>query len=277
MCEIWEIEKFVGSGTEAPSFNGHKPGEIELELRCGDNRTVSWIKHIVPKLKPWRDAALRVVSKSEWQTMCKPKRMIRMSVIVPWQTTGSYFLDILRSNNPELRTSYWEIKHTQHWDKSTKFHLKVDETSVQLLQARNYRVHWLLDVIVFKIERGHKLPTSPKENIGSNKDGDEANPVTQEAGNGSHTVSSNDTSDSHRSCQIMFHRLFPRQEVEELVRQHELKPLLPVLGTVRLKYRRTRFLFRLCLLLWRKPYIWRSKFSFTENKFPNSSIWLSRK
>lgn len=150
---IWELEKLIGSGTKAPSFNGNKPGEMELELRCADDRCVKWLKYIVPKLKPWKNAALRLITKDEWETIYKPKRMIRMSVLVPWCTTSAYFMNVLRSNNPELRTKYWEIKNVQSWNNSTKFHLKIDETSVELLKAKGFKAHWLLDVVEFKFAR----------------------------------------------------------------------------------------------------------------------------
>lgn len=159
---IWELEQFIGSGSRAPGFNGKKLGEVELELRCADDNSVKWLKHIVPKLNPWKNAALRLVTKSEWETICKPKRMVRMNVLVPWCTTSSYFMDVLRSNNPELRTKYWEIKNVQSWSDSTKFHLKIDETSVELLKAKGFKAHWLLDVVEFKFARNGP-PTAEAE------------------------------------------------------------------------------------------------------------------
>lgn len=152
---IWELEKFIGSGIRAPSFLGKKTGESELELRCADSRTVEWLQSIVPKLKPWRKASLKVVTRIEWEAEHKPKRMIRMNVIVPWRATGSYFMDVLRSNNPDLRTKYWEIKNVQERDDSTRFHLKVDEMSVELLRARGYKAFWLLDEIEFRLDRSY--------------------------------------------------------------------------------------------------------------------------
>lgn len=171
---IWELEKFIGTGVKAPSFNGKKIGEVELELRCADDRTVSWLKQITPKLKPWRQAALKLLTKNEWEAICKPKRMFRMSVIVPWRTTGAYFMEILRSNNPGLRTKYWEIKNTQNWDDSTKFTLKIDEVSAEILRFNGYKVHWLLDVIEFRLERGkgaQKVVQEEKNSNGKRADG----------------------------------------------------------------------------------------------------------
>lgn len=64
-------------------------------------------------------------------------------------------MDVFRSNNPGLRTKYWEIKNTQNWNDKTKFNLKVDEVSGELLRVNCYKVHWLLDAIEFKMERGN--------------------------------------------------------------------------------------------------------------------------
>lgn len=158
---VCELEKFFGTGQRAPSFNGNKAGEAELELRCADDRTVSWLKQIVPKLKPWRKSVpLRLVTKSEWEAICKPKRMLKMSVFVPWRTTGSYFMEVLRSNNPELKTKYWEIKNTQNWYEGTKLILRVDEVSVEILRAKNWKAFWLLDFIEFKLEKGYRPPAA---------------------------------------------------------------------------------------------------------------------
>lgn len=152
---IWELEKYIGTGIKAPSFNGKKVGESEIEMRCADNRTVEWLLSTVPQLKPWRKASLKVMTKVEWETMHKPKRMLRMSVVVPWPATGAYFMDVLRSNNPELKTKYWEIKNVHDRGDGTKFYLKVDEVSAELLRARGYKAFWLLDVIQFKLERAY--------------------------------------------------------------------------------------------------------------------------
>lgn len=83
---VRELEGFIGSTTKAPSFNGKQLGESELELECADDRTVAWLKWIVPKLKPWKNASLSVITKSEWQSTNRPGRMFRMSVLVPWRT-----------------------------------------------------------------------------------------------------------------------------------------------------------------------------------------------
>lgn len=103
---IRELEKFIGTGTKAPSFKGRKVGETELELNCTDERREKWLRETVPRLKPWKNATLTVVTISEWEAMNRPKKMLRMSVIVSWRSTGCYFMDVLRSNNPELRTKY---------------------------------------------------------------------------------------------------------------------------------------------------------------------------
>lgn len=155
---IWELEKLIGSGRRAPSFNGKKVGESELELRCADVRTVKWLNDVVPRLKPWKNAALIIITMSEWEAINRPGRMMRMSVIVQWRTSGKYFMDVLRSNNPELRTKYWEIKNIQNRGDSTKLHLKVDEVSADLLRSWNYKAHWLLDVAEFRLERGNGVP-----------------------------------------------------------------------------------------------------------------------
>ena len=90
----------------------------------------------------------------------KPMRMLRMSVIVPWRTNGKYFMDVLRSHNPDLKTRYWEIKHVQERSDSTKFQLKVDEESAEILRSRNFRAYWLVHQIEFKMERGGGKPNA---------------------------------------------------------------------------------------------------------------------
>lgn len=153
---VWELENFIGSSTKAPSFNGRRLGEHELELRCADERTVSWLQGIVPKLKPWRGASLELVTKARWTELNNLKKKVRMSVLVPWRTSGTYFLDVLRSHNPELKTRNWEIKGMQDRGEATLFYLRVDEVSANVLQSRNYRAHWLLDSIEFRLERQRK-------------------------------------------------------------------------------------------------------------------------
>lgn len=92
---VWELETNV----MAPSFKGK-----ELTLQCGDARIEGWLKGIFRKLKPWRGVKLTLLSKADWDTMERERRMVRMSVITPWRTTGNYILDVLRSHNPNLRT-----------------------------------------------------------------------------------------------------------------------------------------------------------------------------
>lgn len=150
---VWELEKFIGSGTMAPSFNGNRQGESELELECADDRTVRWLFSTVPKLRPFKEPALKIITQLEWEAAYKPKRMMRMSVIVPWETTPAYFMQVLRSNNPFLKTRYWEVKHVENWGERTKICLKVDDTSVDMLKERNFKAFWLLNVIKFKLER----------------------------------------------------------------------------------------------------------------------------
>lgn len=150
---VWELEKFIGSGKMAPSFNDNKPGESELKLECADERTMKWLVEIFPRLRPWRLARLKLVTKAEWEAEYKPKRMLRMSVVVPWRATATYFMQVLRSNNPFLKTRNWEVRHSEDWGDRTKFYLKVDETSVEMLRERNFRVHWLLNVITFRLDR----------------------------------------------------------------------------------------------------------------------------
>lgn len=155
---IRELEKFIGTGVKAPSFGGRKIGESEIELRCADDRTVKWLKDTVPTMRPWKNATLKVVTMDEWETMNRPKRMLRMCVTVPWRTTGNYFMDVLRSNNPELRTRYWEIKNVQDRGNSTRLYLKVDDVSAELLESWGFKAYWLLDSIEFKYDRGNKAP-----------------------------------------------------------------------------------------------------------------------
>lgn len=109
----------------------------------------------MPKLRPWKKASLKVITKIEWEAEHRPKRMLRMIIIVRMRTSGSYFMDVLRSNNPDLRTIYWEIKNSQERDDSTRFHLKVVEMSAELLRARGYKAFWLLGQIEFKLERSY--------------------------------------------------------------------------------------------------------------------------
>lgn len=103
---VRELERFVGTTTTAPSFKGKKVGELELELRCADTRAERWLQWVVPRPNPWEGASLRLIRKEEWETE-RQSKMVRVSVVVPWRTTGNYFLDILRSNNPNLRTRCW--------------------------------------------------------------------------------------------------------------------------------------------------------------------------
>lgn len=171
---VYELEQFIGTAVKAPSFNGNRLGECELELECADHRSMTWLKKIVPNMKPWRNAALSVMTKAEWELINRPRKMYRMSVVVPWRTTGEYFLDVLRSHNPELRTRYWEIKNVQDRGASMKFNLKVDDISAGLLQSRNYRAHWLLDVIHFRMDRG-KNPGTSERNEHTETSGGEKN------------------------------------------------------------------------------------------------------
>lgn len=95
-------------GPTAPSFN-NRPGESELEIECADERTVNWLFNIVPKLEPFRKASLKLMRKMEWEASHKPKKMLPMSVSVPWKTTTKYFLDVLRAHNLFLQTKYWDV------------------------------------------------------------------------------------------------------------------------------------------------------------------------
>lgn len=158
---VWEIERFIGSGVTAPSFNGKELGESELILRCADERTEEWLTMITPKLKPWKNASLTLITIQEWETMMSNRKMFRMSVKVPWRTTGGYFLDVLRAHNPELRTKYWDIKSIQDRGEYTMIFLKVDEISLESLRSRSFKAHWLLDELVFKLERAKTHPIAP--------------------------------------------------------------------------------------------------------------------
>lgn len=150
---VWELERFLGTPTMAPSFKGKRLGESELELRCANERTEEWLKWVFPKLKPWKGASLRLMKKSEWE---KKKKMVRMSVIVPWLTSGNYFLEILRSNNPNLKTRDWELKYIEVRGDSTAIFLRIDEESADILRHNNFKAFWLLDEITFVPKRGTK-------------------------------------------------------------------------------------------------------------------------
>lgn len=150
---IFEIERFIDADVLAPSFNSHRLGESELELKCADNRTAEWLKSIVPRLRPWNGASLKLLTKREWDAMNKPQRMLRMTVVSPWRVSAAYFMKVLRSHNPQLRTRQWEIKHVEDRGERTKFYLKVDETSVGILRAKGFKAFWLVDALEFRLEK----------------------------------------------------------------------------------------------------------------------------
>lgn len=150
---VYELNQFIGSNVKAPGFNGRRMGEEEFELLCADGRSVAWLKAMVPKLRPWREASLMVMPKREWIELNKPGKMTKLSVLVPWNTSAEYFLNVLRTDNQELRTLYWEIKYVQERDESTLFLVKVDERSLEILQAWNFKAYWLMDVLTFRVAR----------------------------------------------------------------------------------------------------------------------------
>lgn len=177
---VWELERFIGTPTMMPSFKGKRLGETELELRCADARTEDWLRWVVPRLKPWENASLKLMKKSEWE---KKKKMVRMSVVVPWQTSGNYFLDVLRSNNPNLKTRDWDINYVELRGDSTAIFLKVDEVSAEILRHNNYKAFWLLDEIKFAPRRSTRADKGQTEDkrqeakvndqlVGNSKDDD---------------------------------------------------------------------------------------------------------
>lgn len=151
---IWELERFIGTQTMAPGFKGKRIGESELELRCANSRTEEWLQWVVPRLKPFKGASLTLMRKSDWVN----RAMVRMSVVVPWSTTGNYFLDVLRSNNPSLKTRCWDIKYTEDRGDSTAIFLKVDVESAEILRSNNFKAFWLLDEITFVPKRSNQAP-----------------------------------------------------------------------------------------------------------------------
>lgn len=160
---VWELEKFIGTNTRAPNFRDNTLGESELVLRCAEERTVKWLKDVTPKLKPWQGASLSLMRKKDWDALQQQKKMVRMSVKVPWFSTKDHFLGALRSHNPDLRTRYWEVKHVEpRGDHSTIF-LKMDEISAGIIQSRNFKAYWLLNEIEFKPLRGNLNRAQPEK------------------------------------------------------------------------------------------------------------------
>ncbi|XP_045476780.1 uncharacterized protein LOC123682275 isoform X2 [Harmonia axyridis] len=162
---IFALER---EATVRPKFQHlhNRPGW--LGLTCLDIATLEWLKSILPKLKPWEGAELRIVEEAEL-----PYPQILTGYLPNSQDlSNEQIFFLMEIQNEDLKTSGWRILRREPSNTMLEVVISADSKSVEKLKALNCRINYKFGQISLHL-KGHKISVSStgseKPNAGEEK------------------------------------------------------------------------------------------------------------
>lgn len=145
-----------------PQFLGSsfKPGW--MILTCENEQTTSWLKNIVGEIKPDGNDIIAV----EEDQIPRPEILI---AYLPGSQdeVNSEILGLIENQNPGVNTSDWRVLHRSQAGNITQLTLSVDQKSVEVIKAANFKVSYKFGKITLRKKGGEPKPTPPAHAEGS--------------------------------------------------------------------------------------------------------------
>ncbi|XP_053945535.1 uncharacterized protein LOC128855012 [Anastrepha ludens] len=133
---ILEAIRKKQTGAAKPKFNSctFRPGYIVISCGCDD--TANWLKEVVPKLKPWKDAQLKIVQEAD---IPRPQIFVGHFPELDSPSTED-IISLLDGQNEGLNTNDWRVLNRVRKGTVVEITIAIDPISAEVIKTSN---NWL--------------------------------------------------------------------------------------------------------------------------------------
>lgn len=141
------LEKIDTSVGYAPKFFGCSMTAGRLLLTCADEATREWLTIVVPELRPWEGASLKLVNAKDL-----PKPMTGVAWVPNADLDPKKLVHRLELQNPQVGCGHWRVLNRKFEEKGQTVTFSFDRSSYEALKDSKCKLFFDLGIIQLRVK-----------------------------------------------------------------------------------------------------------------------------